>query len=77
MLVEFKIKVEIPDDPNKLAEDVYRHIYEDDYYDYDDLNSAIFSNIMEVVETMDFSEQLPTKYIKQYYHTLNKLTQYV
>ena len=44
MVVEFKITVEIPDNPNTLAEDVYHHIYEDDYYDYDDLNSAILSH---------------------------------
>lgn len=75
MLVEFKVQVEIPEDPVKLAENVYNHIYIDDYYDDDSLNNTLYPNIAEVIEIIDFEDQLPAKYVKQYYRTLNKLKQ--
>lgn len=75
MRVKFELEVEIPDDPEQLATDVYNHIYEDDYDEDDGINNAIFGYIMEVVEITDFSDQLPKKYVKIYNHTLNKLKQ--
>lgn len=75
MRVKFELEVEIPEDPEQLATDVYHHIYEDDYDEDDGINNAIFGYIMEVVEIADFSEQLPKKYVKIYNHTLNKLKQ--
>lgn len=75
MKVKFELEVEIPDDAEQLATDVYNHIYEDDYDEDDGINNAIFGYVMEVVEIADFSEQLPKKYVKIYNHTLNKLKQ--
>lgn len=73
MKIKFEFEVEIPEDPAQLATDVYRHIYEDDYDDDEGINNALYNYILDVVETTDYSEQLPIKYVKTYNKTLNKL----
>lgn len=73
MKIKFEFEVEIPNDPVQLATDVYHHIYEDDYYDDDSINNAIYNCIIDVVENADYSKQLPIKYVKIYNKTLNKL----
>lgn len=73
MKIKFEFEVEIPDDPIQLATNTYTHIYEEDYYEDDSINSILYTYIMQVVENADYSEQLPIKYVKTYNNTLNKL----
>ena len=72
MKLEFKIEIEIPE-ADVLAEQVYEHIYLNDWYEEDDLETAIMNIVGEYNISADLSKQIPIQYEKLSYRTLNKL----
>lgn len=72
MKLEFKIEIEIPE-ADILAEQVYEHIYLNDWYEEDDLETAIMNIVGDYNISADLSKQIPIQYEKLYYRTLNKL----
>ena len=70
--LKFTFEIEVPD-AEELAHSTFQHIYEDDYYEDDGLETQLFTYLLNTMENTSYEDQIPIKYLKRYNYTLNKL----
>ena len=74
MKIKLEVEVEIPN-AEELALTAYNHIYEDDYYEDDDVFSALYGYMFDWIENENWKKQIPQEYIRKYENKMNKLKQ--
>jgi hypothetical protein len=75
MKLKFEIEIEVPE-ASEYAKLVYKHIYEDDYYEDSSLEAQLCDDIVHKLEDewdIILTNQIPKDYYKQYNKTLNSL----
>lgn len=75
MKLKFEIEIEVPE-ASEYAKLVYKHIYEDDYYEDSSLGAQLCDDIVHKLEDewdIILTNQIPKEYYEQYNKTLNSL----
>lgn len=75
MKLKFEIKIEVPE-ASEYAKLVYKHVYEDDYYEDSSLEAQLYDDLLHKLENEWDSiliNQIPKDYYEQYNKTLNSL----
>ena len=75
MKLKFEIEIEVPE-ASEYAKLVYKHVYEDDYYEDSSLESQLCDDIVHKLEDewdIILINQIPKEYYEQYNKTLNSL----
>ena len=74
MKIKLEVEVEVPN-AEELAEITYSHIYENDYYEDDDVFNSLYDYIFDWIENGNWKTQIPHEYIQKYENKMNKLKQ--
>lgn len=72
MKIKLEVEIEVPD-AEELARMTYGHIYEDDYYEDDDVFSALYDFMFDWLDDGNWKKQIPQDYIQKYENKMNKL----